>query len=349
MEINVRRMQIRSPSSTLIGEIDASTAAAAQAQILPLRGLGRQTAARHDAGDVHVQRRPALLLSIYRRISDHGGRSCWSASRGHARHHVDDRFLGFLRHPRHGRGRAGDAERLAFAREPRRHRMERIDARPTHTHGGYQLRVGRPFPFGATLVPGGVNFSVFSEPRHRLHPGALRQGPIPSERRDPVPEGVPHRQCLRHDRLRPRLREHRVRLSAWTVRGHRSRVIASTQRRSCSTRTPRRSAGATSGGAARTGTTSIPHRGRLVLDDFDWEGDRPLEMPIEDLVIYEMHVRGFTAHPSVRRQVPGHVRRHAREDPVPEGAGHQLRRADADLRVRRVREQPAPTRTPASC
>ena len=27
----------------------------------------------------------------------------------------------------------------------------------------------------------------------------------------------------------------------------------------------------------------FPHRGRLVFDDFDWEGDRPLETPIEDL------------------------------------------------------------------
>lgn len=33
-------------------------------------------------------------------------------------------------------------------------------------------------------------------------------------------------------------------------------------------------------------------------DAFDWEGDTPLELPIEDLVIYEAHVRGFTADPS---------------------------------------------------
>ena len=47
------------------------------------------------------------------------------------------------------------------------------------------------------------------------------------------------------------------------------------------------------------------HRARLVFDDFDWEGDRPLEMPIEDLVIYELHVRGFTAHPSSGVTRPG--------------------------------------------
>ena len=34
------------------------------------------------------------------------------------------------------------------------------------------------------------------------------------------------------------------------------------------------------------------------LDDFDWEGDKPLNLRMEDLVIYELHVRGFTAHAS---------------------------------------------------
>ncbi|MEA3407679.1 MAG: glycogen debranching protein GlgX [Chloroflexota bacterium] len=31
---------------------------------------------------------------------------------------------------------------------------------------------------------------------------------------------------------------------------------------------------------------------------YDWEGDEPLERPMDDTVIYEMHVKGFTAHPS---------------------------------------------------
>lgn len=31
---------------------------------------------------------------------------------------------------------------------------------------------------------------------------------------------------------------------------------------------------------------------------FDWEGDAPLQTPLEELVIYELHVRGFTQHPS---------------------------------------------------
>ncbi len=31
---------------------------------------------------------------------------------------------------------------------------------------------------------------------------------------------------------------------------------------------------------------------------FDWEGDQPLQRPGRETVIYELHVRGFTAHPS---------------------------------------------------
>lgn len=47
------------------------------------------------------------------------------------------------------------------------------------------------------------------------------------------------------------------------------------------------------------------YRGRLVFDDFDWDNDRPVEIPTENLVIYEMHVRGFTRHPSSGVKFPG--------------------------------------------
>jgi len=36
----------------------------------------------------------------------------------------------------------------------------------------------------------------------------------------------------------------------------------------------------------------------IVADDFDWEGDRPLNLPLKDSVIYELHVRGYTVHES---------------------------------------------------
>jgi len=40
-------------------------------------------------------------------------------------------------------------------------------------------------------------------------------------------------------------------------------------------------------------------RAILVEEDmYDWEGDKPLERPVEETIIYEMHVRGFTRHPN---------------------------------------------------
>ncbi len=36
----------------------------------------------------------------------------------------------------------------------------------------------------------------------------------------------------------------------------------------------------------------------IVADDFDWEEDRPLNVPLKDSIIYELHVRGYTAHES---------------------------------------------------
>ena len=33
-------------------------------------------------------------------------------------------------------------------------------------------------------------------------------------------------------------------------------------------------------------------------DAYDWEGDQPLKRNFDDSIIYEMHVRGFTAHPN---------------------------------------------------
>ena len=48
-----------------------------------------------------------------------------------------------------------------------------------------------------------------------------------------------------------------------------------------------------------------PRRAAIPADDFEWEGDRPLDLPAEDLVIYELHVRGFTRSPSSGVRFPG--------------------------------------------
>ncbi len=49
-----------------------------------------------------------------------------------------------------------------------------------------------------------------------------------------------------------------------------------------------------------------PRRCRIASTrSFEWDGDAPLLTPLEDTVIYELHVRGFTVHPSSAAAKPG--------------------------------------------
>ncbi len=52
--------------------------------------------------------------------------------------------------------------------------------------------------------------------------------------------------------------------------------------------------------------TSTSMRSHAVrTDDYDWEGDQPLNLDLRDTIIYEMHVAGFTRHPSSGVSHPG--------------------------------------------
>ncbi len=43
----------------------------------------------------------------------------------------------------------------------------------------------------------------------------------------------------------------------------------------------------------------------IVRDEFDWSGDRTLRHPLNEIVIYETHLRGYTVHPSSGVSHPG--------------------------------------------
>jgi isoamylase len=54
----------------------------------------------------------------------------------------------------------------------------------------------------------------------------------------------------------------------------------------------------------RDSTPVVPKS--IVMDDsFDWQGDMPSQRALEELIIYEVHVKGFTAHPSSGVKYPG--------------------------------------------
>ena len=56
----------------------------------------------------------------------------------------------------------------------------------------------------------------------------------------------------------------------------------------------------------------------IVVDDdaFDWAGDAPPALPLEQLVIYEVHAKGFTAHPSSGVQHPVPISASSRRSPT---------------------------------
>jgi len=55
---------------------------------------------------------------------------------------------------------------------------------------------------------------------------------------------------------------------------------------------------------ARENSVLVP-KSIVVHDGFDWQGDAPPDVPLEKLFIYEVHLKGFTAHPSSGVKHPG--------------------------------------------
>ena len=183
--------------------------------------------------------------------------------------------------------------------------MLRTDPQRSHQLGiGPAASVGRSAPLGATVACGGVNFSLYSRDASGIellffdHEDDGR----PSQR-DPV--GSNHQP---HLSLLACLRSGLAGGAAVWVPGSRAirslqRDCVLTRRRSCSTRmvarvaVPRnysREAARQEGDNAATAMKSV------VVDPslYDWEGDTPLRRPSSQTIIYEMHVKGFTRHPS---------------------------------------------------
>jgi isoamylase len=183
--------------------------------------------------------------------------------------------------------------------------MLRVDATPTHKYGEYQLRPGKPLPFGATISPGGgVNFSVYS--RHATYcelvlfwkrePEPFATIPFPDEFRiGNVFTMVVF--DLEYENI-----EYGYRMDGPfdPEEGHwfdRTRFLMDPYAKAIG--------GRDIWGEEPDWNDKYPHRARIFYDDFDWEDDHPLEIPLEDLIIYEMHVRGFTQHPSSGVKYPG--------------------------------------------
>lgn len=175
--------------------------------------------------------------------------------------------------------------------------MERIDIYPTHQYKGFEIRRGYVEPFGAMIVRGGINFSVFSTHATAAALVIFERGaekplvtiPFPDEYR------IGNVWAMIVFGLNYEHIEYGFRMNGEydPQAGHlfdRKKILLDPFAQVIG--------GRDQWGQGEHHDALYPHRARPTTDDFDWEDDTPLEIPIEDLVIYEMHVRGFTRHPS---------------------------------------------------
>ena len=171
--------------------------------------------------------------------------------------------------------------------------LERIDNQPSQTIEGYRVRPGKPLPFGVSTVPGGLNFSVYTSAGtsctlvllSRSEKRVIKEIKIPDYYRigdvysivvfDLDYEDIEY--------------GYKIEGPYAPEDGHRfdsSKILMDPYARATS--------GREEWGVEPNWEIQYQHRSRISFDDFDWEGDSPLEIKDEDLVIYEMHVRSFT-------------------------------------------------------
>ncbi len=179
-------------------------------------------------------------------------------------------------------------------------------------------RPGRPEPLGATLVSGGVNFALYSESAEGVELALFKRPDDDPAAVVELTRGGRHIWTAFVPGLEAgQLYGYRVRGPFVPERGLRfnpAKLLVDPY------------AKALSGAALNTGNLLLSydplsaardksldrrpnHRvvpKSVVVDDaFDWQGDAFPDLPLESLVIYEVHAKGFTAHPSSGVAHPG--------------------------------------------
>jgi isoamylase len=162
---------------------------------------------------------------------------------------------------------------------------------------------GRSYPLGATVAPGGVNFSLYSKNSTALElllfDGASGAGPSRTIPLDPAKNRTFHYWHTFVPDLEPgQLYGYRALGPFEPHRGMRfdgDKVLLDPYGRAVAIPEDySRDAAALPGDNAAVAMKSV------VADTgtYDWEGDAPLKRPFARTVIYEMHVGGYTRHPS---------------------------------------------------
>lgn len=172
-------------------------------------------------------------------------------------------------------------------------------------HPNFEIDRGLPSPFGATLMRGGINFAVYS-PHAQMVALALfsecTTDPIVEFPLDPSFNRTGHVWHIFVKGL-----DHGIKYG-FRLRGE-QKFNPVDERIILLDPYARTTCGGNEWGKPfkieRDGKMHTFRTSAIIDNRFNWETDRPLNIPLEDTIIYELHVRGYTIHPSSQTKARG--------------------------------------------
>lgn len=172
--------------------------------------------------------------------------------------------------------------------------MKRVDEFPTFELNGVKYKAGRAMPFGANVLDHGtVNFSVYSKDAVSCSLVLFRFGDAEPFVEIPIPEEfrIGSVYSIMVFDLDWENTEYGYRFDGpYDLKNgycfDKTKIVLDPYAKLVS--------GRDKWHTRQYPKDSFQFRGRMLRDDYEWEGDKPLDTPMKDLVIYEMHVRGFT-------------------------------------------------------
>jgi isoamylase len=181
-----------------------------------------------------------------------------------------------------------------------------------------KVSTGKHYPLGASLTPDGVNFALFSETASEV---LLELFDDPA---GPATDSIPLETCTRnvHHALVQGLRAGQ--LYGFRVRGpfdpkgglrfNENKLLLDPYAKAVTSKfrnvdnlllAYEASSSSKDLSKDTRDNASVVPKAVVVDDAFDWSGDVHPDIALDHLIVYEVHVKGFTAHPSSRASTPG--------------------------------------------
>ncbi len=182
--------------------------------------------------------------------------------------------------------------------------QQHINMIPLDTINGYEVRPGFYEINGATVIPGGINFTIHSNQATSCELLLFKRRSTEPFAVIPFPQHYKIGNCysmivfdLDMENLEYAYRFDGPYDEKKGIIFDKTKVLLDPYAKAV--------AGLREWGVDEVNNMECGYRARVVKDDFDWGDCKQPLTPMEDLIIYEMHVRGFTQDASSGVEFPG--------------------------------------------